>query len=82
MSLPDMMRQNETPNEQNYIVFGVVNRFRYTNHRGEMAYRAFIPLCIRFGQTEHHKEDTWLLETFDVEKNAYRTYVLDRVLPR
>ncbi len=48
----------------------------YTNYRGETAARKIVPKKIWFGATEYHKEEQWLLDGFDVEKNADRTFAL------
>lgn len=66
----------------NWIVFGSVNTFRYTNHAGDTALRVVIPHALRYGQSPHHKEDQWLLEVYDVEKQALRTYALNSIHPR
>ncbi len=54
-------------------------RVRYTNWRGETAWRTIIPYFIRFGATEHHRDEQWLLEAWDVEKGATRTFALKDV---
>lgn len=68
----------------NFITFGTINTFRYTNHRGETAMRRVIPLCIRFGDCKCDTEakDQWLLEAYDCEKQQYRTFVLSKIHPR
>lgn len=79
MATPDVTRANQ---DENMLVFGCVNTFRYKNHRGEVADRKVIPMCVRFGSTKYHPEATWLLECFDLDKNEYRTFVLNDILPR
>jgi hypothetical protein len=81
--LPDMMK-DEAPNDSNFIVFGVVNRYKWRNQHGEYEYRSFVPLCIRFGRylDRPSPEEEWLLETFDVDKMCYRTYALSDIQPR
>lgn len=49
----------------------------YTNHRGEMATRTITPLRVRWGKTEHHPVEQWLLDCFDHDREAPRTYALD-----
>lgn len=70
----------------NFIIFGAVNTFRYTKYKGETEFRRVIPHCIRFGVTEHHKDDGngghWLLEAFDCNRNALRTFALKDIHPR
>ncbi len=51
----------------------------YTNHRGEARWRHVVPREIRFGSTEHHKEMQWLLEAFDVDKDASRTFAMNDI---
>jgi len=57
--------------EQNKIV--IIN---YTNWKGVTAFRRIIPKKIFFGSTEWHKEEQWLLEAFDVDKNADRSFAV------
>lgn len=66
----------------NFIVFGAVNTFRYTNYKGETEMRRVIPHCLRFGRTEHHPENQWLLECYDCQRNAPRTFTLKDIHPR
>jgi predicted DNA-binding transcriptional regulator YafY len=53
---------------------------RYTNYRGETAERRIVPICIRFGSTEWHPEEQWLLEAFDLDRDATRAFALKDVL--
>lgn len=46
----------------------------YTNYKGETSIRHVIPQRIIFGSNEWHKEDQWLMEATDLEKNAMRTF--------
>ena len=48
----------------------------YTNYRGETSIRKIIPLKIWFGKTDWHKEEQWLLDAIDVEKNVERSFAL------
>lgn len=48
----------------------------YTNYKGETALRKIIPENIWFGKTEWHPEDQWLLDAYDVEKKAKRSFAL------
>ncbi len=67
---------------ENYIVFGAINRFVYTNWNNTTSTRHVIPHCLRFGISEYHKEPQWLLEGFDVDKQALRTFALSNIHPR
>ena len=51
-------------------------KINYTNYRGETADRIIIPERIWQGSTEWHKEEQWLLDAFDIEKNAMRNFAI------
>ena len=48
----------------------------YTNYRGETALRKIVPKRIWFGNTEWHPEDGWLLDAYDIEKGAERSFAM------
>lgn len=48
----------------------------YTNYRGETALRRIVPNRIWFGHTDWHPEDGWLLDAFDLEKGAERSFAM------
>ncbi len=50
--------------------------FWYKNYRGETGYRQAIPISLRFGSSDWHKETQWLLVGFDTEKQAEREFAL------
>lgn len=50
--------------------------FGYVNYRGESATRKAIPLGLRWGNTEWHSTDDWLLRAWDVEKEDEREFAL------
>ena len=51
----------------------------YTNYKGETAVRTIIPKEIKYGKTEYHPEEQWLLVAFDIEKQAERTFAMKDV---
>lgn len=51
----------------------------YTNYRGQTAIRTIVPVLIYFGSTEYHPHEQWLLEVWDVERGAIRTYALKEI---
>jgi hypothetical protein len=53
----------------------------YTNHRGERASRRIrpVPNGIFWGKTEWHPQRQWLLDAFDYEKNAPRTFAVAQI---
>jgi len=48
----------------------------YTNWRGESNVRKIIPERIWFGSNEYHREDQWILDALDVEKNEKRSFAM------
>ena len=55
-------------------------KVKYKNYQGVTSIRIIIPQQIHYGSTDYHKEDQWLLDVFDVEKDALRTYALMNIL--
>lgn len=53
----------------------------YNNHRGEIATRHIKPLCLKYGTTPYHKEPQWLLDAYDHDKFALRTFALSDMIP-
>jgi predicted DNA-binding transcriptional regulator YafY len=53
-----------------------VLRIVYTNYRGEKAERRVVPERIWFGSTDWHPHAQWLLEAFDLDRNASRSFAL------
>lgn len=84
--------------QDNFIVFGAVTTFRYTNWKGETSMRTVIPTCLRFGTSPHHPAGNdpsvhpdeqgggvWLLECVDLDKleeGVFRTFALANIHPR
>lgn len=52
---------------------------RYTNYRGETAWRTVLPLRIFWGRNEWHPEDQWLMDAFDADKDTERTFALQHI---
>ena len=48
----------------------------YTNWKGETSYRNIIPESIEFKSTEWHKEEQWILNAFDVDKQTQRGFAI------
>jgi predicted DNA-binding transcriptional regulator YafY len=53
---------------------------RYTNYRGETAIRRIIPRQIHFVATEWHPEPQWVLEAFDLDRNAERSFAIKDIV--
>lgn len=49
---------------------------RYTNYRGETSTRRIIPLRVRFAASEWHPTPQWLMDAFDIGKDAERSFAL------
>lgn len=52
----------------------------YVNYRGERSVRRIDPIGVRWGASEYHPEPQWLLDAFDREKAAERTFAMRDIL--
>ena len=48
----------------------------YQNYRGVTALRRIVPRKIWFGHTDWHPGEQWILDAFDVEKRAERSFAM------
>ena len=48
----------------------------YTNWKNETRYRLIKPISIEFKSTEWHKEEQWILNAVDIEKDAIRNFAM------
>jgi len=55
-------------------------KVKYKNWQGQIGIRTIIPLPVHYGHTDFHSHDQWLLDVWDVEKDAQRTYALMDIL--
>lgn len=55
-------------------------RVFYRNHAGVEAWRHIYPLRLWRGCTDWHHEPQWLLDVFDLDKNAERTFAMKDIL--
>jgi predicted DNA-binding transcriptional regulator YafY len=51
-------------------------KFKYQNWKGKVGTRNVIPIRIYWGHTDHHIEDQWLMEAYDLDKLATRTFAM------
>jgi hypothetical protein len=51
----------------------------YTNHRGETEWRTVRPIRLWFGSTGWHPTAGWLMECFDLGKQATRDYAMSGI---
>jgi hypothetical protein len=52
----------------------------YTNYKGERNWRKVRPIRLWYGRTEHHPRDQWLLDAWDIDRGAERTFALHGIL--
>ncbi len=50
--------------------------FSYTNYRGELSRRRVLPAIIKWGATEYHPEEQWLMDAYDLDKEEPRTFAI------
>jgi hypothetical protein len=50
--------------------------FWYRNYKGAEGMRRVRPLRIRFGSSEWHPEDQWLMLAYDLENNKEREFAM------
>lgn len=52
----------------------------YKNWKGKVSTRNIIPIRIEFKSTEWHKEEQWILDAFDIDKNDNRGFAIKDIL--
>ena len=55
--------------------------FVYRNRRDEVALRRIRPIAVWYGTTEHYPEPGWRLTGYDLDRQAERTFAIDRIGP-
>lgn len=48
----------------------------YTNYRGERSERRVVPERIWFGSTDWHPGPQWLMDAFDLDREAMRSFAM------
>lgn len=51
-------------------------RILYTNYKGETAWRVIEPRAVCWGSNEWHPEPQWLLDAWDADRQAVRTFAM------
>ena len=51
-------------------------KVKYKNWKGEIGIRTIIPLKIHYGSSDFHLQNQWLMDIWDCEKDAQRTYAM------
>lgn len=54
--------------------------FGYTNWRGKTSQRRAIPISVRYGSSDYHKEDQWLMLALDLDKDEEREFAMRDML--
>lgn len=67
--------KSAAPIRRNLAEVGVVS-IDYTNWRGERSVRRVIPISIKFGSNEWHKDAQWMMLAHDVDKDADRWFAM------
>lgn len=66
--------------EAPYINGDKVVEFDYKNWKGEVSRRKVVPIQMFYGKTPHHSEPEWLVRSWDLDKNEYRTFAFSGML--
>ncbi len=53
--------------------------FVYTDHRGSRSTRRVLPDRIWFGRTDWYDEPQWLMDAYDVDRHALRSFALRQI---
>jgi len=64
------------PERMQTLPVGIPIKVKYKNYQGITSIRTIIPQKIYYGSTDYHKENQWLMDVFDVDKDAPRTYAM------
>ena len=51
----------------------------YTNYRGVREQRVVLPLSIFFGTSEYHSEPQWLMQAYDFNREALRSFAMNSI---
>ena len=55
-------------------------RIRYRNWRGEESVRRIVPDHIWYGADEWHPDHQWIMDAYDVDKGANRSFAVRDIL--
>lgn len=76
---PDAVETVEIDLPMPPILDAQVVEIDYTNWKDERRAREIMPISIRFGSTEWHPDEQWLLLARDVERNEDREFAMDAI---
>lgn len=63
------------------IAPGVLLIFPYTNYKGDYSIRTATFVGIEYGSNEQYPEPQWFIRTWDLDKNAARSFALAKIDP-
>jgi len=55
-------------------------KVKYKNWKGEIGIRTIIPLKVHYGSSDFHLQNQWLMDVWDCDKDAQRTYAMMDIL--
>lgn len=64
------------PYEKHFVLPQCIVQFTYKNWRGEVSERRALVEVFTFGATEYHDEPQMLMEAFDLDRMAHRTFAV------
>ena len=79
MDLRDELKENIMVDNSQSLDKQKIVKILYTNYRGETAVRLILPDKIWFGKTEWHPDEQWLLDAYDIHKQAKRSFALREI---
>lgn len=72
--------REQSVQEEANVTSGPAIRFVYENYAGKIAVRNAIPVRMTFGSNEWHHERQWMMEAFDLEHGAMRTFAAKGII--
>jgi hypothetical protein len=66
--------------DESTVTSGPAIRFVYQNYAGKIAVRNAVPVRMTFGSNEWHKQRQWLMEAFDLDHGAMRTFAVKDII--
>ena len=53
---------------------------KYKNWKGKVGNRIITPIKLRYGESEFHKGNQWILKAWDISKSAVREFAINDIL--
>ncbi len=74
-----LLANNKEEFIKKYVELNIIGKpvkILYTNWEGKTGYRNIIPKSIEYKSTDWHKEKQWILDSYDIDKQADRGFAL------